>query len=98
MSSQLSNLNLDDSFVLKVIFGGHFALVTFTLFGSSTAAVSAFYNAFFLLFVLWSHWETAEKSEFPLFYAFVVNAQSILFDIIVISSGYNLLTSSSKFG
>lgn len=90
ISQQLDQIiprNLDTNGTLRGVYVAHFLLVTITLFGNFGGATTAyaFYNALFLLSLLWAMNTT--DNEFALTKALFVNVAAIVFDIVVLS-GY----------
>uniref|UniRef100_A0A915JAZ3 Uncharacterized protein n=1 Tax=Romanomermis culicivorax TaxID=13658 RepID=A0A915JAZ3_ROMCU len=90
--------NLDSPATLKILFCVHFTLTTFSLFGALFSQAYMFYNSFLLIFLLWAQYSPVEKSDFPLFHSMIINGQALLFDIIMLTTGYSFLTGLSTFG
>ncbi|GAB6019312.1 hypothetical protein CHUAL_000907 [Chamberlinius hualienensis] len=71
------------SLPLKIVFFIHLVLTTWASQAIWSPVSYIYYNAFFLLAVLWGIHQ--KESDEPVFMAFVLDVASILIDIIIIS-------------
>jgi len=77
---------------LKLVFFVHLFLTSWALHGGWLPLTYAYYNIFFPIILLWSIHH--KESEEPVFMAMVLDAMSVLMDIIVLSVSYPSYTSS----